>query len=428
MNLIQLVIMIGIISVASIVGYIVINSTLFGYAIDESLKKSALIKDKVESLQKSMTNANINDDKGVNIDTMFQFKRAPEFQKIEDNINTKSNMPVTIASLKGDVVLVNFWTYSCINVLRTLPHLEDWDTKYGDSGLVIVGIHTPEFEFEKNTENVKSAVQRYGIKYPVLQDNVYGTWNAYENSYWPRMYLVDAQGYIRYDKIGESDYDRTEKVIQFLLNERNANKSIKNINHNSNTYPYFDNSKVTHNATNNTVANFLRQPVDFSKIQTPELYFGNQSSRSAIGNPEGFHLGQTIDYFLPSSYTSSSMSNSSTKPNTIYLEGKWKNNPDNVELQSNTGHILLDYSAKSVNIVVGVNSSDKNESQVTVYENNSLISNKSKGIDIGINSKFIANEPRLYNIVNHGSYSDDSHILLIEIHGKGLQAYVFTFG
>ena len=131
-------------------------------------------------------------------------------------------MPVTIASLKGDVVLVNFWTYSCINVLRTLPHLEDWDTKYADSGLVIVGIHTPEFEFEKNTENVKSAVQRYGIKYPVLQDNVYGTWNAYENSYWPRMYLVDAQGYIRYDKIGESDYDRTEKVIQFLLNERNV--------------------------------------------------------------------------------------------------------------------------------------------------------------------------------------------------------------
>jgi len=354
-----------------------------------------------------------------------QFRKAPEFAGISGYINTH---PIKLADLNGKVVLVDFWTYSCINCIRTLPYLEDWNAKYADKGLVIVGIHTPEFEFEKNTENVKSALQRYGIKYPVLQDNVYGTWNAYENSYWPRMYLVDAQGYIRYDKIGESDYDRTEKVIQFLLNERNANKSIKNINHNNNTYPYFDNSKVIQNATNNTVANFLRQPVDFSKIQTPELYFGNQSSRSAIGNPEGFHLGQTIDYFLPSSYTSSSMSNSSTKPNTIYLEGKWKNNPDNVELQSNTGHILLDYSAKSVNIVVGVNSSDKNESQVTVYENNSLISNKSKGIDIGINSKFIANEPRLYNIVNHGSYSDDSHILLIEIHGKGLQAYVFTFG
>ncbi len=138
-------------------------------------------------------------------------------------------------------------------------------------------------------------------------------------------------------------------------------------------------------------------------------------------------MGQTIDYLLPSS-SSSSVSYSSIEPNTIYLEGQWKGNPDNVELQSNTGRILLDYSARSVNMVVGVNNSDKNQSQATVYENNSLISNKSKGIDIGINSKFIANEPRLYNIVNHKSYSGDYHTLLIDIKGKGFQAYVFTFG
>ncbi len=427
MNKIHFVIIIGIISVTSIVGYVSITSSPSSYAIVESLKKSVLIKDKEESLQKSMLDAGINDNKGVNNDTLLQFKKAPEFQKIGVSINTNDSIPVTIASLKGEVVLVNFWTYSCINVLRTLPYLIEWDKRYSDSGLVIVGIHTPEFEFEKNAENVKSAVQRYGIKYPVLQDNVQGTWDAYENSYWPRMYLIDAQGYIRYDKIGESDYDHTEMVIQFLLNERNANKGLKNMNNSNDTVSYFNNRNIIQNNTENTVTNLFIQPVDFAKIRTPELYFGNQSSRSAIGNPEGFHLGQTIDYLLPSS-SSSSVSYSSIEPNTIYLEGQWKGNPDNVELQSNTGRILLDYSARSVNMVVGVNNSDKNQSQATVYENNSLISNKSKGIDIGINSKFIANEPRLYNIVNHKSYSGDYHTLLIDIKGKGFQAYVFTFG
>jgi len=124
------------------------------------------------------------------------------------------------------------------------------------------------------------------------------------------------------------------------------------------------------------------------------------------------------------------MSNSSIKPNTIYLEGQWKNNPDNVELQSNTGRILLSYSAKSVNMVVGVNSNDKsqNQSQVTVYEDNSLISADSKGIDIRNNSKLTIDEPRLYNIVNHQSYSSGNHSLLVDIKGKGFQAYVFTFG
>ncbi|MDN5846684.1 MAG: redoxin domain-containing protein [Candidatus Nitrosocosmicus sp.] len=416
----------------SIVVYVTITSAPSSYAFGDSLKKSVLTKNKEDDLQKSMTNIDISDDKVVNNDMAFQFKRAPEFQKIEGSINTNDGIPVTITSLKGEAVLVNFWTYSCINVLRTLPHLIDWDTRYSDSGLVIVGIHTPEFEFEKNTENVKSAVQRYGIKYSVLQDNVHGTWNAYENNYWPRMYLVDAHGYIRYDKIGEADYDYTEMVIRSLLNERNADNGIKNMNHSKDTFSYFNNSNTIQYSLINNVTSFLLQHVDFTKIQTPELYFGNQSSRSALGNPEGFRLGQTIDYFLPtssssSSSSSSSMSNSSIKPNTIYLEGRWKSNPDNVELQSDTGRILLDYSARSVNMVIGANSSDKNQSQVTVHENNSLISNKSKGIDIGNNSKFIANEPRLYNIVNHQSYNSDNHTLLIDIKGKGFQACVFTF-
>src|SRR5919107_188265 len=180
-----------------------------------------------------------------------QSKIAPELEKTDeslininnnnnaDNTNNHQHLPLTMADLKGKVVLVNFWTYSCINVLRTLPHLIDWNTKYGgDKGLVIVGVHTPEFGFEKNTDFVKTSLQKYGIKYPVIQDNDYKIWNAYGNNYWPRMYLVDDKGVIRYDKIGEGDYNQTEKVIQLLLSERNnSNQEIKNTDNRNTTAP-----------------------------------------------------------------------------------------------------------------------------------------------------------------------------------------------
>ena len=352
-----------------------------------------------------------------------QSKIAPEFEKttggsiINININNNSQQPLTMAGLKGKVVLVNFWTYSCINVLRTLPHIIEWNTKYADKGLVIVGVHTPEFGFEKNIDYVKTSLQKYGIKYPVIQDNDYKIWNAYGNNYWPRMYLIDDKGLIRYDKIGEGEYNQTEKVIQSLLAERNSNKEIKikNIDDINATHPYGNKSQF--NSTNN-ISNFLKQPVDFSKIKTPELYFGNQGSNSAVGNSEGFEPGQIVTYSL-----TPSISNSSIKPNTIYLEGKWKNNHDNVELQSDTGRIVLIYSAKSVNLVAG------GTGQGIVYEDNSLLSNYSKGVDTEINdSKFVIDYPRLYNIVNHQSYGDDFHSLIIDVKGKGFQAYVFTFG
>ena len=150
------------------------------------------------------------------IDKM-QFKKAPEFTGTSGYINTPA--PIKLADLRGKVVLVHFWTYTCINCIHTIPHLNDWYRKYANRGLVIVSIHRPEFEFEKNIDNVKAAVQQYEIKYPVLQDNNYGTWNAYGNTYWPRDYLIDNQGLIRYNHIGEGGYDQTEKTIQSLLAE-----------------------------------------------------------------------------------------------------------------------------------------------------------------------------------------------------------------
>ncbi len=337
-----------------------------------------------------------------------QFIVAPEFENSGGYLNIKnSQQPITIDNLKGKVVLVNFWTYSCINSLRTLPYLIDWNTKYSDKGLVIVGVHTPEFEFEKDIGNLEDAVKRYGIEYPIIQDNDYKTWNSYANNYWPRMYLVDDQGYIRYDKIGEGDYNQTEMTIQSLLSERNSKMGVENLELDTTSYP----NKILENSNN--ISSFLAQPVDFSKIKTPELYFGYESKRLSLGNPEGYQPGQVMEYAISS--------NSSIKPNAIYLEGEWKNNPDNMELQSEFGKIVLTYSAKSVNLVAG------GLGQGTVYENNSLLSNSSKGVDIVNESQFLIDGPRLYNIANHQSY-DGTHSLIIDVKGKGFQAYTFTFG
>ncbi|HST13865.1 MAG TPA: cytochrome c biogenesis protein DipZ, partial [Gaiellaceae bacterium] len=130
--------------------------------------------------------------------------------------------PLTLAQLRGKVVLIDFWTYSCINCLRTLPHLKSWYSTYHDKGLVIIGVHTPEFAFEHVTSNVRAAVKRLGIAYPVVQDNRYKTWDNYANQYWPAEYLIDKQGHVRHTHFGEGEYDQTEALIRRLLNDNGA--------------------------------------------------------------------------------------------------------------------------------------------------------------------------------------------------------------
>ncbi|MFJ1299905.1 thioredoxin family protein [Pseudomonadota bacterium AL_CKDN230030165-1A_HGKHYDSX7] len=141
---------------------------------------------------------------------------APEFTGIEKWLNSE---PLTLQSLRGKVVLVDFWTYTCINCIRTLPYVTDWYRKYKDQGLVVVGVHTPEFPFERLTANVEKAIGRFGITYPVAQDNQYATWDAYRNSYWPAVYLIDKQGNVVYKHFGEGKYKETEAEIVRLLGQ-----------------------------------------------------------------------------------------------------------------------------------------------------------------------------------------------------------------
>jgi cytochrome c biogenesis protein CcdA/thiol-disulfide isomerase/thioredoxin len=145
---------------------------------------------------------------------------APSFTGIGQWINTPGERPLSIAGLRGKVVLIDFWTYSCINCLRTLPHLRAWDRTYRSQGLTIVGVHTPEFAFEQEEGNVRSAVKRLDLDYAVAMDNDFGTWSAYQNRYWPAKYLIDARGHIRYVHFGEGAYDTTESQIRALLAER----------------------------------------------------------------------------------------------------------------------------------------------------------------------------------------------------------------
>jgi cytochrome c biogenesis protein CcdA/thiol-disulfide isomerase/thioredoxin len=156
---------------------------------------------------------------GVTEAHLPRYGRAPEFTGTQRWFNTPGNKPLTLKSLRGKVVLIDFWTYTCINCLRTLPYLEAWDARYRKDGLVIVGVHSPEFPFERDAGNVAGAIKREGIRYPVVQDNQLRTWDAWGNQYWPAEYLIDAQGQVRHAHFGEGDYDKSEMAIRSLLEE-----------------------------------------------------------------------------------------------------------------------------------------------------------------------------------------------------------------
>jgi len=315
------------------------------------------------------------------------FKKAPGLIGIAGYINTS---PEELkAAMKDKVVLYDIWTYSCINCIRTLPYITAWDEKYADKGLVIIGIHSPEFEFEKDINNVKTAVENYGIKYPVVLDNDMKTWKAFENRYWPRKYIADSEGYIRYDHIGEGGYAETEKVIQQLLEERNQLLGL-----------------------NVAAAQSLvdLEEHKFSASQTPELYFGYKFAfgRNQLGNSEGFKPDQIVTY---------SISNN-LQEDYFYLEGQWQNFEDRMKLISENGKIALPYFAKSVNIVAA------GQSELQTLLDGNPIRPEDAGTDVQDGLAHVSDE-RLYNIISTKEAA--SHTLTI-IAKPGFEIYTFTFG
>ena len=308
---------------------------------------------------------------------------APDVQGTSGWINSE---PLHIPQLAGKVVLIDFWTYSCINCIRTIPFLNALQNKYGSNGLVIIGVHTPEFQFEKNHSNVLAAVQKFGIKYAVVLDSNSSTWNAYNNRYWPAHYIIDKSGIIRYEQFGEGNDNQTESVIRTLLKEANYS--------------------ISQNLTNVTSS------TDFSQIRSPEIYLGYREARVPLGNTQGFSPGQTVNYTF----------SNITQVNSVYLLGPWYNSQDSMVAASNESKLFLVYSAKDVNIVAGGNSS------VAVSLDGSDLQQAYLGADARLqnNTAIVSiNSSRLYNIVSAPIYGP--HALEIDA-TQNFRIYTFTFG
>jgi thiol-disulfide isomerase/thioredoxin len=315
--------------------------------------------------------------------------KAPNLVGISHYLNTSSEELAT--EMKDKVILYDIWTYSCINCIRTLPFITSWDEKYSDQGLLIIGIHSPEFEFEKDPQNVKIAIKKYGITYPVVMDNNMETWKAFENNYWPRKYIADHKGNLRYDHIGEGGYQETEKIIQQLLDERAIAMNIKNISEN----------KLV-----------VIEEFEHTLFRTPELYFGYKfaQNRNQLGSDEGFQPERIVKYSEPKNI----------QLNKFYPIGNWKNHQDSMELTESKGIIKLSFDAKEVNIVT------ENNAQLEIFLDGVPLTKKQAGSDISFGNRIDVSNAGMYNIIS--SETSISHTMEIVIDGKGFQAFTFTFG
>ena len=322
-----------------------------------------------------------------------------------------------LADLQAEnkVVLIDFWTYTCINCIRTLPYLKQWHDKYADRGLVIVGIHTPEFEFEKSLDNVKEAVERFEIKYPVVQDNNYWTWNAFTNRYWPAKYLIDKDGYIRYSHFGEGRYDETEQAIRLLLEE--ADQAVADIS---------DDENPIRLVAPNVVSS--RNPDGLTR----ELYAGTgrnySARRSGIRAPyvlnEDFYKQANSDteYIDPGDYQN----------HHIYLQGLWHNGEESLRHARMTeefeDYMALRFNAVDVNVVLRTQSETPYKVQIRM--DGAPLTSGDAGTDIWFDDEgrsFITvDEPRLYALVRLDAF--ESHELTLSSNSDEFEIFAFTFG
>jgi thiol-disulfide isomerase/thioredoxin len=305
---------------------------------------------------------------------------APKFTGIDAWLNSE---PLTMEGLRGKVVLVDFWTYTCVNCIRTLPYLREWHAKYAAHGLVIVGVHTPEFAFEQVTSNVRRALDEFGLAYPVAQDNAYGTWRAFDNRYWPAKYLLGGDGLVRYTHFGEGDYDGTEAEIRAALTAAGADVSAVPMG--TDPGPEIDEGALT------------GLPED---TLTRELYGGYDRNNSLFGIYIGHREyysgpGRVVDYTDPELH----------RNGLFYLQGPWLNEEESLRHARTSApgedYVALRFLARSVNVVLEV-PEDGAPYQVDVTLNGEPLTPRQAGGDIvfaGGRSYFNVDEGRLYEVV-----------------------------
>jgi cytochrome c biogenesis protein CcdA/thiol-disulfide isomerase/thioredoxin len=310
---------------------------------------------------------------------------APEFKETEDWFNTPGNRPLTLASLRGRVVLIDFWTYTCINCIRTLPYLKAWDAAYRKDGLTIVGVETPEFAFEHDAANVASAIASFGIRYPVAQDNEYGTWDAYDNEDWPADYLIDAGGDVRYLAVGEGDYERTESAIRALLAEAGHEVGARS------------------HATGVIVP---------SGETTPETYLGTTRARGWVRAPRN----GLRDYG-----SSAAVSSQKLPLNEFAYSGKWRIAGQPATAIAGAG---VDAEVQAKNVYLVLSSAGKRPRPLEVLLNGKPISRADAGADVRDGIVTVTGE-RLYSLVSL-PHPRGMHLSLR--FAPGISGYSFTFG
>jgi thiol-disulfide isomerase/thioredoxin len=331
---------------------------------------------------------------------------APEFQAIANWINSE---PLTMEALRGSVVLIDFWTYTCVNCIRTLPYLKEWYSKYAGHGLVIVGVHTPEFEFEKQTGNVVSSVASFELEYPVAQDNDFGTWRAYNNRFWPAKYLVDQDGTVRYTHFGEGAYDETEALIRDLLGEAGADLSDVEVSDTS--APKTDPRALTR---------------DRAIGLTREIYGGYRRNASS----QGIYVADPTYYDGPERVVEYH-DNGFHQNQFIYLQGPWFNGLEDLRHARQTegyeDHIALKFFANSVNAVINFASEEPFDVDVTIDDR--PLRPEEAGADLltsGGRSFFTVDRARMYEVVALPEFG--GHELKLSSNSPDFAFFAFTFG
>ncbi|MGO4808686.1 cytochrome c biogenesis protein DipZ [Cupriavidus sp. 2MCAB6] len=305
--------------------------------------------------------------------------------------------PLTVEGLRGKVVLVDFWTYSCINCLRTLPYVKAWAEKYRDQGLVVIGVHAPEFAFERNIDNVKKATRDLGIDYPVAVDNNYAIWRAFNNQYWPAHYFIDARGQIRFHHFGEGEYAKSEQVIQQLLAEAGHAGAAK-----------------VAAGLGATGAQGVQMAADKAEIQSGETYLGYERAEN-FASPGGEAQDKAHTYTAPAQ----------PALNDWGLAGTWKVGAEHATLAGASGRIVYRFHARDLHLVLGPGKDGKPvRFRVTI---DGAAPGDAHGTDVAADGSGTVTEQRLYQLVRqNGKVADRT--FAIEFLDAGVEAYAFTFG
>ncbi len=302
--------------------------------------------------------------------------------------------PLTAAGLQGKVVLIDFCTYTCINWLRTLPYVRAWAAKYKDQGLVVIGVHTPEFPFEKDVENVRRAVKDMRVEYPIALDNDYAIWRAFNNEYWPALYFVDAQGHVRHHYFGEGEYEQSEATIQQLL----ADAGHGGISH--------ENALVD--------ARGIEAPADWDSLQSPENYVGYDRAEN-FASPGGASSDTPRVYAVPPRL----------KLNQWALAGEWTVGKQATVLNKVNGRIVYRFHARDLHLVMGP------EARGTSVRFRVLIDGQAPGaahgLDVDDQGNGTATEQRLYQLIRQPMPIADRQFEIAFL-DSGVAAFAFTFG